>query len=153
MNLPSRLCGIASGAAFLALLTAGGCATAPSGGQDPEAAFATRLKPVLEYYCTECHNPRLASHFGGLDLTTGRAAMTTGGHAPVILPGHPDQSLLVTVLRLGHEEAFGMPPAPDKISDEELNGVRNWIQQGAQWPAGEQGRLKVPVDGTPADSR
>jgi mono/diheme cytochrome c family protein len=124
----------------------------PSHSKESEAAFATRLKPVLEYYCTECHNPRLAPVFGGLDLTTGRAAMTTGSHAPVILPGHPDQSLLVTVLRLGHEEVFGMPPAPDKISDDEFNGVRAWIQQGAHWPTGEKGRLKVPVDGTAAES-
>lgn len=153
MNSRTCLYGFASGTALLGLLTTGGCSTAPSGSPGPQSAFASRLKPVLEYYCTECHNPKLAPVSGGLDLTTGRTAMTTGRHAPVILPGHPDQSLLVTVLRLGHEEALGMPPAPDKISDEELNGVKTWIRQGAQWPAGEQGRLRVPVDGTAADSR
>lgn len=137
----------AVGAAFLGLVMAGGCAIETSKSVVDSTAFTTGLKPVLEYYCTECHNPSLASVSGGLDLTTGRSAMTTGRNAPVILPGHPDQSLLVTVLRLGHEEALGMPPAPDKISDQELDGVRSWIRNGALWPPGEEGRLKVPVDG------
>lgn len=129
-----------------------GCESRPPRNAS-DVDFADRIKPVLEYYCTECHNPRLSAESGGLDLTTGHAAFTTGRYAPVILPGQPDQSLLVMVLRLGHEDALGMPPAPDKISDAELAGVKKWISAGAHWPAGAKGRLRVPVEGTAAQYR
>lgn len=137
----------------LAAMAVTGCETRPTAVQDADAAFVSRVKPVLEYYCTECHNPRLSGESGGLDLTTARAAFTTGRYAPVILPGQPDQSLLVTVLRLGHEDALGMPPTPDKISDAELSGIKEWITAGAHWPSGARGRLRVPVEGTAAEYR
>lgn len=106
--------------------------------------FVAKVKPVLEYYCIECHNGKSGMNYGGLNLETGKAAMTTGRHAPVIRPGAPDDSLLYTVLSLGHEEVLGMPPAPDKVSKEQQAAIRKWIRAGAPWPEGSEGRLKLP---------
>jgi mono/diheme cytochrome c family protein len=127
------------------LLLLGSCAHPQASAEVSAAVFKTKVKPVLEYYCIECHDVKSAGKYGGLILETGTTAMQTGRHAPVIRPGRPDDSLLYTVLRLGHEEALGMPPSPDKISDEQLEGIRQWIRAGAHWPQGEQGRLKLPA--------
>lgn len=129
-----------SGVLYLA-----GCASVPSEVQEEGGVnFEQDVKPVLEYYCIECHDTKSRGQYGGLSLQTGREAMSTGRLAPVILPGDPDASLLFKVLRFGHEDPLAMPPAPDKISDEQLSAVREWIQAGATWPAGERGRLQLP---------
>ncbi|HSI64939.1 MAG TPA: c-type cytochrome domain-containing protein [Candidatus Saccharimonadia bacterium] len=121
-----------------------GCASSPSTSRETGASFEQDVKPVLEYYCIECHDTKSKGQYGGLILETGRAATTTGRHAPVIIPGNPDASLLFNVLRFGHENPLAMPPAPDKISDEQLAAIRDWIQAGAAWPEGAKGRLQLP---------
>ena len=126
-------------------LSLAGCADFPSPRPGEVAvSFERDVKPVLEYYCIECHDRKSAGRYGGLSLETGREAMTSGRHAPVILPGNADGSLLFQVLRFGHEDPLAMPPAPDKISDEQLAAVREWIRSGADWPEGDRGRLELP---------
>ncbi len=106
--------------------------------------FVTNVKPVLEYYCIECHTDLMSPQFGGLSLETRSSAMNTGRHKPVIVAGNPDASLLYHVLRVGHEDPLAMPPAPDGISDQQLNAIRVWIAQGAPWPEGQDGHLSLP---------
>ena len=138
-RIPIQVSGILACGSLLAWLS--GCAT-PLGNQPVQ--FATEVKPVLEYYCIECHTDRSRVKFGGLSLETGAAAMKTGWHAPVIIPGDPEGSLLYKVLRFGHDHPQSMPPAPDKISDEQLAVVYRWIRQGAIWPTGPEGHLALP---------
>jgi mono/diheme cytochrome c family protein len=141
---PTRLYLLAAASLLLAgLIALNGCAGTPSREEAAEH-FVSKVKPVLEYYCLECHNSKSAPKFGGLNLETGGSAVTTGLRKPVIRPGKPEESLLFVVLRLGHEEALGMPPAPDKILDEQLAAIRQWIRDGAVWPDGPEGRLRAP---------
>lgn len=120
------------------------CAGTPTREREGSQRFVTQVKPVLEYYCIECHNNASALKFGGLNLETGRQAMTTGAHGPVIVPGHPDASLLYRVLRFGHEHPLAMPPSPDKISHEQFKAIHDWIASGAVWPEGPAGHLSLP---------
>ncbi len=141
-NIVHRLALVVVPSTLLSLVyVIAGCA---SNNTSDAGHFVTKVKPVLEYYCIECHNSKSGLNYGGLNIETGKAAMTTGRHAPVIRAGSPDDSLLFVVLRLGHEEVLGMPPAPDKISDEQLAAVRDWIRAGAPWPEGPEGHLKLP---------
>lgn len=144
MKIPSyRLLGQASLiTAAIAVVT--GCAT--PGADDfgkREQEFLTQVKPLLETYCLECHNRHSAADAGGLNLENARLAMSTGRYAPVVVPGKPDASLLYKVLRLGHEEVLGMPPTPEKVSDQQLAAVRRWIKHGAVWPEGAAGQLEI----------
>jgi hypothetical protein len=122
-----------------------GCVPVQPPGPPAPVDFATRVKPVLEHFCLECHNSKSARTAGGLNLETRRSAITTGRHAPVIRPGNPDASLLLSVFRLGHENPLAMPPAPDKVADPQLADIREWIRQGAVWPDGPAGRLRPPA--------
>jgi mono/diheme cytochrome c family protein len=120
-----------------------GCASRTVGAEAGTREFLSDVKPVLEKYCIECHNGHSAREAGGLNLESRELAFTTGRQAPVIQPGDPHGSLLYKVLRLGHEEVLGMPPTPERVSDEELAAVRKWIRQGAHWPAGPEGMIKL----------
>jgi hypothetical protein len=111
---------------------------------DNAERFVTQVKPTLEYYCIECHTDRQSSKFGGLSLESGSSAMSTGRHKPVIIAGNPDASLLYQVLRFGHESPLAMPPAPDGVSDQQLEAIRAWIAAGAHWPEGRAGHLSLP---------
>lgn len=126
----------------LGLLAAmAGCVSPPA---DAPGLFITHVKPALEYYCIECHTDQSSTSYGGLSLESGHSARSTGRHRPVIVPGNPDASLLYQVLRFGHEDPLGMPPAPDKVSDEQLAAIRAWISAGAHWPEGRDGHLSLP---------
>tara|TARA_R110002096_G_scaffold67365_6_gene163484 strand:+ start:52 stop:522 length:471 start_codon:yes stop_codon:yes gene_type:complete len=96
--------------------------------------FKKNVRPLLIINCFECHNNEDAPKNGNLSLETRKLAMTTGVHPPVIVPGKPDESLLITVLTLDgiHKEA--MPPTPDKIWGVRMEILRRWIQEGADWP-------------------
>lgn len=102
-----------------------------------KVSFELEVLPVLERACFDCHGPHARRARGGLRLD-GREALLAGGDSgPAIVPGHPDASLLLQLVR--HEvELFEMPPEVDeRLSDEEIEVLERWIATGADWPGGE----------------
>ena len=87
--------------------------------------------PIVLLRCTPCHGLRRQE--GGLDLHT-RAAMLKGGKSgPALVPGKPDESLIVKKLRAGE-----MPPklglddvSTKRITKPEIDRLVRWIAQGA----------------------
>jgi len=104
--------------------------------------FEKDVRPILIINCLECHNNQTAARSGNLSLETRKLALTTGNHAPVLIPGDPDNSLLILALGENgiHEEP--MPPTPDKIWGARMEILRRWIAEGAEWP--EDVRLVHP---------
>ncbi|MBT8037832.1 MAG: hypothetical protein KJO21_09840 [Verrucomicrobiae bacterium] len=96
--------------------------------------FERDLKPILEILCVQCHNATDAHLYAGLNLETRQSAMNTGVNRPVIIPGAPDKSRIVQVLKLDVQHPTNMPPSPDKIRGIRLQILRKWILQGADWP-------------------
>jgi len=92
--------------------------------------YEDRIRPLLASKCLTCH---AESKAGGLRLD-GRAAMLAGGKSgPAIVPGRPEESLLVQVVEHTHTK-LKMPPA-GKLADSEIRAIRDWVQNGA--PVGE----------------
>ena len=61
--------------------------------------FESRIRPVLVAHCYECHSSQ-AKKLGGNLLLDSRDALRKGGDSgEVILPGKPDESLLVAAVR------------------------------------------------------
>jgi mono/diheme cytochrome c family protein len=87
--------------------------------------------PILLRRCTVCHGARLQE--GQLDLRT-KALMLRGGKSgPAIVPGKPDESLLIKKIRAGD-----MPPLTrlievsiKPIEPAETDIIARWIAQGA----------------------
>src|SRR5437868_14592401 len=86
--------------------------TAPANPPDPAGVefFEKRVRPLLVRHCYECHSSEAKKVKGGL-LLDSRAAVLKGGRSgPVLVPGKPDQSLLIKAVRY-HDEDLRMPPA------------------------------------------
>ena len=98
-------------------------------GADQRDFLQQKLLPLLQARCLECHGGREEIK-GGL-LITGRDTLLRGGDSgPSIVPGRPDESLLVEAIRY---ESLEMPPR-SKMPEAEINIFVEWIQMGAPWP-------------------
>jgi cytochrome c len=121
------------------LLLAGAFVALGSGmalAQDPGSAqfYTEKVVPVLQAHCYQCHSG--TSHRGGLSLAT-KAGMLKGGHdGTVLVPGHPESSLIVKLIR--HEgpadDPMPMPPNKPKLSDADIAVVEQWVKTGAIMP-------------------
>ena len=109
-------------------------ATTASTGLSPGARiFLDRVRPVIEQKCFACHTN---DERGGLRLDSRERMLRGGGRGPAIIPGNPEQSLLVAALR--HQDAdLRMPRNADKLSDREIDGFIEWIRAGAEWAEAE----------------
>jgi cytochrome c len=100
---------------------------------DTMAFYNQKVEPIFEANCNRCHAGE--NHRGGLNIDT-KAGMIKGGHdGAVLVPGHPEQSLLIKLIR--HEgpadDPMPMPPK-SKISDEDIATVTAWVKAGAVMP-------------------
>ncbi len=101
--------------------------------------FTRHVKPVLEAKCVACHNADGLP--GRLNLSSREAAVRSGALGVFIVPGKPDQSLLVTQIASAPAHLKAMPPVGQQVTDQEIAVLRRWIAQGAAWPAGPAGVL------------
>lgn len=90
-------------------------------GQDARF-FDERVAPILQKRCVGCHNDELKN--GNISFFDRESLRH------VIVPGKPDASLLIVVLR--HEGQIQMPPGP-KLPPKEIATLREWIKRGAIW--------------------
>jgi WD40 repeat protein len=91
------------------------------------------IAPVLENKCAYCHSgPVKEAKF---DMGTYEALMKGGKRGVPIVPGKPDQSLLVKLA--GRSEKPTMPPKNEEpLTPQELALIKLWIEQGAKAPTG-----------------
>lgn len=107
-------------------------ASTVASGQDStggDALFTAKIKPVLDGQCLRCHGPSLPR--GGLRVDSREALLQGGGRGPAIVPGHPEQSLLIEAV---HQTGELKMPRRGKLSDEEIQALTDWIKVGAPWP-------------------
>ena len=115
---------------FAALLGEGGDAEPAA---DPRLDFFRRqARPVLVDNCFRCHNPRRARRSGRLDQTTIAGLLRGGMSGPAIVPGRPEESLLITAVRW-EDPDLQMPPNKEQLSEENIAALERWIAEGAVW--------------------
>jgi len=110
---------------LLALLPLATGAAETTARERQEAEFRRRIEPLLVGRCLECHGK---DRKGGLDLRSGGSALQGGESGAVIIPGKPDESLLVEYV-----ESELMPPA-HPLAKSEVAALRGWIAAGAFFP-------------------
>ena len=98
--------------------------------------YETTIKPLLQKSCYACHGG--LKQEGGLRLDTGDRIRAGGDSGPAILPGKPDQSLLVERVT-STDEDLRMPPEHEgeRLSESQLDALRLWIGSGGQSPEHE----------------
>jgi mono/diheme cytochrome c family protein len=93
------------------------------------AFFETHIRPLLTTHCQSCHGP--SKQRGGLRLDDRGPALAGGDSGPAVVPGRPEESLLLQAIAYGDE--LKMPPK-GKLAAAEIAAVRRWIAMGAPWP-------------------
>jgi len=90
------------------------------------------VRPVLSNRCFSCHGPEKQQ--GQLRLDSLAGMLKGGRTGPAIMPGKPDQSLLVRAIQ--HGEELQMPPK-SKLPQAEIAVLTAWVKMGAPWPMAE----------------
>ena len=101
--------------------------------EDPAgiAFFEQKIRPVLVEQCYECHSAKAKKLKSGLYLDS-KAGWQKGGDSgkPIIVPGKPDEGLLLRSIR--HLEVdLEMPPKKPKLPDAVIADFATWIKAGA----------------------
>lgn len=90
-----------------------------------------QVRSILERRCGECHGGRSGPVKGGLNLLSAEGALSGGNSGPALVPGDPDQSLLVGAIEQT-EPDLKMPPKGPALERAEIDTLRQWIAQGAK---------------------
>jgi hypothetical protein len=108
------------------------------------AFFESQIRPVLAENCHQCHGARKQE--SGLRLDSRTAMLQGGDSGPAVVPGKPQESLLVEAI--GHAGDIRMPPS-GKLDEKNIQAIVAWIGQGAPWP---EIAAATPAERTPAAS-
>ncbi len=100
--------------------------------------FEAKVRPILALHCYECHGPASGAGKSKLRVDSLPALLKGGRSGPAIVPGSPEQSLLILAVR--HEGDVSMPPKK-KLAEREIDALASWIKMGAPWPGTERGTL------------
>ncbi len=93
--------------------------------------FSTDILPIFTSRCFACHGPDEQESGFRLDLRD--EALTGGdGSAPNIIPGNSDESNLIQFVS-GEIEGMEMPPEGARLPAQQIEQLRAWIDQGADW--------------------
>jgi hypothetical protein len=95
--------------------------------------FEAKIRPVLIRECYGCHSVEASAKGklrGELLLDSRDSARKGGESGPAVVPGKPDESLLLSALK---HESFEMPPK-GKLDDATIANFEKWIQTGAADP-------------------
>lgn len=95
--------------------------------------FVRDVRPIFENHCYECHASDAQE--SGLRLDVKSVAMKGGdNHGPDIVPGKSNQSPLVEFITT--DDASHLMPPGGRMSDDEIETLVRWIDEGAVWPDG-----------------
>lgn len=96
-----------------------------------EEFFEQKIRPLLVANCYDCHT---AAESGGLRLDSREALLKGGASGSAMLPGNPEDSLLIQAVSHTHK-SLKMPEGKPKLKDAEIANLRQWVKEGAYWPA------------------
>lgn len=123
--------------AFAAVCVPHAPATAQEAAAD-KTTYVDHVLPIFRARCGSCHNAN--DRKGGLALDSFATAMEGGSSGTVVEGGDPDASYLWQLVT--HESEPTMPPNSDKLPDNELAVIRNWIQGGLLENSGSTAMVK-----------
>lgn len=95
--------------------------------------FAHDIAPILRDHCGQCHIGK--NKKGGLSFNS-RAVMLAGGDdGKVVQPGKSGESKLIAVVA-SRDPDIQMPPKGQRLSEKQVNLLKDWIDSGANWDEG-----------------
>ncbi len=99
--------------------------------QRAPTSFAEDVVPIFKGYCVSCHQPGGQGYdASGLDLTSYDGLMKGTKFGPMVIPGQPDNSNIITLIdgKAKLRMPFGHKALPSCLRD----NIYSWIFQGAK---------------------
>ncbi len=90
--------------------------------------FENEVRPTLVAHCIKCHGAKKQE--GGLKLTSLADVLRGGDSGPAVVPGNPEESLIIEAMRY---EGLEMPP-DSQLHGDKVVGLVRWVSAGAPWP-------------------
>src|SRR5258706_7137959 len=112
------------------LLYANAADTAAFSGADIEF-YEKQVQPILADNCYKCHSHQADKIKADFVLDSREGLLKGGETGPAIVPGAPDQSLLITAVRHVNED-LKMPPK-QRLADEQIVILTDWVKRGAPY--------------------
>ena len=104
--------------------------------------FESKIRPLLIKHCYDCHGEDAQESDLRVDTFDGIAK---GGKAgSLIVPGKPEQSLLITAVNYQSND-LQMPP-DEKLSKQEIKDLSDWVKMGAPYPNADLSKLRAASD-------
>jgi hypothetical protein len=97
-------------------------------------SFQRDIQSLFESRCYECHGAQKQKSGVRLDRKSGVFGLADSGKPPVI-PGKSSESVLIQRVASQDSEEV-MPPKGDKLTPQQIDLLKRWIDQGAVWPDG-----------------
>jgi hypothetical protein len=115
---------------------------AAEGPPTPEQVrfFESSIRPLLAENCYKCHGPDRHKSDLRLDSAEGIRKGGTSG-TPLIVPGQPEQSLLIKAVGY-QDESLRMPPR-GKLSARQIADLTRWVRIGAPYPPSAPGDARA----------
>lgn len=117
----------------ICLLAAAGALSAQSSAK---IDFAKDVQPILRQNCVPCHGP--AQQSSGMRLD--RKSVVLGRRG--VVPGSSENSFLFHRIS-GGEYGLQMPPT-GPLKPEQIDTIKRWIDQGADWPDALSNEVELP---------
>lgn len=105
-----------------------------------KVSFTQSIRPILREKCAHCHNRKTLPDRVSFESAKLAFVKTKGG-LPILVPGDPEKSFLMRALTspVVHENA--MPMVGPRPTLGEIALIKQWIEEGAEWPKGLRGRI------------
>ena len=113
------------------------------------AFFEEKIRPVFVTHCYQCHSAEAEKLRGGLLLDSRWGWQQGGESGPAIVPGQPQQSLLINAL---HYDQFEMPPKA-KLPKQVIADFEEWVNMGAPDPREKKTRDSAKDDSFDLEAR
>jgi mono/diheme cytochrome c family protein len=99
---------------------------------DEGPSFSREILPILSDNCFHCHGPDEKTRHADLQLDTEAGALRATD--PVIVPGKSAESkLFQRLISTDPDEQMPPPSSNRKLTKEQIDLVRRWIDSGAKW--------------------
>ncbi len=101
--------------------------------------YVEKIRPILSQKCYKCHTDMPNSHF----RVDSREAILEGGkRGAAIVPGDPDNSLLIQAVRQTGELKM---PKDSRLEDQEIADLIAWVKMGAPWDPQDHAKPVIPA--------
>ncbi len=111
-------------------------ATSALAADETPDLFTTAVRPILESTCVSCHNEDKDKGDIRLDTREAALASISENDMACLVPEDPAESGLYYTSTLPEDDDLAMPPKGDRLTKDQTEVLKKWIDEGAAWPEG-----------------